>query len=315
MFSYTGGRNLYGSLTNDTQTANLTLGDTLINDSIRAVLSLRPFASSEVTEDVDTVASQQAYQIPNSIGERLADLYITVGTTVYTPRPIIDSQRWNDILASNLGESDSASYWYREGSKVLIEPVPATAGYAITFRGRTRQKDLSVADYDTGTIVSVASSGVAVIGDSTVWTASMAGRFIRITDSDTALKGDGMWYEILSVTDNTHLTLLKPYDGTAIAAGAAAYAIGQMSIIPEEYDLAPIYRATAIYYQKEDIATANNFWRMYDGGVEAGISGEYGGVIGRMLANASKDERHYIPPDETGIPDPNWPERELATGF
>jgi len=39
MLSYTTGRNLYGSLTNNTTTTNLTLGDTLINQSQRKILS------------------------------------------------------------------------------------------------------------------------------------------------------------------------------------------------------------------------------------------------------------------------------------
>ena len=39
MLSYTGSRNLYGSLTNNTTATNLTLGDTLINQSIRKITS------------------------------------------------------------------------------------------------------------------------------------------------------------------------------------------------------------------------------------------------------------------------------------
>ena len=315
MYTYTTARNLYGTLCNDSSSANLTVGDSLINDSILAVRSIRPFAFLESVETLDTVASQQAYQIPNSIGDRLNDLSVTVGTTVYMPKPIVDSDSWKVVLSSNLGESDAPLYWYRQGTTVLIAPTPATAGNTITFRGRSRVGFRTIADYSTGTITSVANGGVAVVGDSTVWTASMAGRFIRITESDTANNGDGMWYEILSVTDNTHLTLKKPYDGTSIAAGTAAYVIGQVSGIPEEYDIAPIYRAVALYYSKEDSAKASVFWRLYDGGVEAGLSSVYGGAIGRMLEGTGKDERHYLPPENLDVPDPNVPPREIDTTF
>jgi hypothetical protein len=80
----------------------------------------------------------------------------------------------------------------------------------------------------------------------------MAGRFIRITESDTANKGDGEWYEISSVASATSLTLVKPYTGTAISAGNAAYTIGQMPPLPDGYHELPVYRAVAHYYAKND---------------------------------------------------------------
>lgn len=315
MLSFTGARAMFGSLTNDSTSANLTLGDTFINDSIRAVLSLRPWAFLEKTETIDTVASQQRYEIPNSLKDSLTDVYVTIGTNIYAPLPVVSELDWKVILESALGEGDQPVYWYREGTKVYFAPTPATAGSTITFRGRERARDLSIADYTTGTIVSVANGGVAVVGNGTTWATSMAGRFIRITESDTALKGDGRWYEIASVESATTLTLKKPYEGTTIAAGAAAYTIGQMMPIPEEYDIAPVYRAVALYYTKEDVTSiSDRFWRMYDGGVEAGLSETYGGVIGRMM-NEGKNESHYTAPVSLNTPDPNWPERNLCTGF
>jgi len=314
MLSTTTAVSLYGKLTKDSSTENLADGLILINDSIRAVCSLRPFAFLEALRTVSTVASQRSYQIPNDLKSSLADVYVTVGTTIYCPTPVIDDAKWKAILASNLGETDVPEFWYREGDLVNFAPIPATSGNTITFRGRKKVRDLSISDYTTGTIVSVANGGTAVVGNGTAWAASMAGRYIRITESDTANKGDGKWYEIASVASATALTLSKPYSGTAIAAGAAAYNIAQVSPIPEEYDIAPVYRAAALYYTKEDGNQADRFWRMYDGGVEAGLSGSYGGVVGRLL-DEGRDERHYIGPEISTPLDPNWPERELASGF
>jgi hypothetical protein len=315
MLSYTGLRNLFGTLTNDSTSANLTLGDILINDSIRTVYSLRPWAFLEKVETISTVASQQSYEIPNSLKESLTDVYITVGTQIYSPKPIISEIDWKIILESSLGNSDQPCFWYRQDSKVYFSPTPATAGNTITFRGRNKAKDLSISDYTTGTIVTVTNGTTAVVGNGTTWTSSMNGRYIRITESDSLLKGDGQWYEISSVTSNTTLSLTKPYLGTTIAGGAAVYSIGQMSGIPEDYELAPIFRAVAIYYTKEDVTSiGDRFWRMYDGGVEAGISQSYEGIIGRMM-NEGKIEGRYFVPSNLTIPDPNWPERELITGI
>ena len=316
MLSYTGLRNLFGSLTNDTATANLTLGDQLINNSIRAVCSLRPwpFLERETDRTVLTVASQSGYQIPAGF-RKLSSLYVTVGTTDYQPVFVESDEQWNTILASNLGTDDAAQFWHRKGDKVFLEPAPATAANTITFRGHQSPRDLSIADYTTGTVVSVANGGVTVVGNGTTWTASMAGRWIRITESDTANKGDGFWYEILSVTDATHLTLVKPYNGTAIVAGAAAYTIGQMSVIPESYEMAPVFRATAIYYLKEDVTAYEKFMRLYDGGVEAGLSQSYMGVVGRMIDECgSKTDSPYSAPLDLNPIDPNDPPRTLVTG-
>lgn len=76
----------------------------------------------------------------------------------------------------------------------------------------------------------------------------MAGRYILITDSNTANTGDGEWYEISSVTNATTLVLVNGYNGTSIAAGSAAYTIGQMSFLPDGYQELPIYRALVNYF-------------------------------------------------------------------
>lgn len=324
MLSYQGLLQKYQDFTNDTTTANQTLGAAFINDSIRAISTIRSgkWWWLETTADVSTVASQRAYQIPNKI-RKIVDLYVTVGVTnpvIYNPIPIEDPVKWKEILASRLGESDVTLFYYREGNTVQFAPVPATSGNVITFRGRLNQKDLSINDYTTGSVVSIANGGTAVVGTGTVWTASMVGRYIRITDSDTANKGDGFWYEIGSFTSSTSIGLKKPYEGTSIVAGTAVYTIGQMSSIPESYDIAPTYRSAALYFQKEgEPDIANQFWRMYDGGKEAGLISEdssYGGIIGRMMEEAGeKVEGAYMSPLWNNLyTDPNIPP-QIISGF
>jgi len=315
MLSFTGLRTLFGQLTNDPSTTNLAFGDKLINDSIRTIATIRPWWFLETTDTVATVASQQSYQVPNSI-RKLTDIYVTVGTQIYAPVFVGTPEEWKVVLASNLGTSDVPMFWYRDGNKVYFSPTPASSANTITFRGRAQIRDLSIADYTTGTVVSIANGATAVVGSGTTWTASMVGRYIKITESDTANKGDGQWYEIGSYTSATSIGLLKPYEGTSIAAGAAAYTIGQMSVLPQEYDIAPIYRAAAVYYEKEDVSAAERFWRMYDGGYEMGLSSTYGGVVGRMIEDGDKNEDKYRPPSLlNAIIDPNVPPRTTLTGF
>lgn len=274
-----------------------------LNDSIRTIANLRggKWKWLEVTEEQDTVASQRAYEIPNNI-RKLMDVYVEVGAgstaVVYTPQPVFDPNAWKLILAYKLGESDVPLYYYVEGTKVHFAPVPASSGNNIVMRGRLNLKDLSIADYTTGGVLTATDGSASIVGTGTSWTAPMAGRYLRITDSDTANKGDGFWYPISSIGSTTTLTLTKPYQGTSIAAGNAAYIIGQMCPIPEAYDPAPIYRMAAQYWASQrEMDRANYFWRMYDGGVEAGLTQTYGGLIGQMLENEVESvEGPYISP-------------------
>jgi len=319
MKSYTILRNTFGSLTNNTSATNLTLGDQLINQSVRVISTLNKgtWWWLEKTYDVPTVASQSSYEIPNKL-RKLTDIYVTVGSNIYMPEMVYDAEKWKLVLASNLGTSDIPRFCYRMGNKVYFSPTPATTANTITFRGRLNVRDLNIADYTTGTITSIANGGTAIVANGTTFTADMVGRFIRITQTSAANGGDGYWYEIGSFTDATHIGLLKPYEGTTIAAGTATFNIGQMSPIPESYDDAPVFRAVAIYWQQQkDLSMAKTFWMMYDGGKEAGYASEYGGLIGNMIEeNSETMEGTYTNPFgySGNSVNPNYP-TPLATGF
>lgn len=320
MKSYTTLRNLYGSLTNNTQSDNLTLGDQMINDSLRTIYNLRSgkWWFLENTETVATVANQEGYQVPANI-RKIVDLRIEVGNIVYMPEAIYDPDKWKLVLAYRLGVSDVPYFYYREGNQVLITPKPATSGNSIIFRGRKLTADLNQADYTTGTITSLTSGAKAIVGNGTTWTTGMIGNFIRITPTAAAGGGDGLWYEIADVTSTTGITLTKPYEGTTLAAATAAYTIGQMSLIPEAYDVAPVYRAVALYWMNNgDLNKAKAYWMMYDGGVEGGFTQTYGGLIGQMLENEGDKTREgaYIAPFGSlyNVINPNYPQ-PTASGF
>jgi len=267
MLTYTGSRNLFGTLTLNTNSANLTLGDTLINQRTKMLVSGHgwPFRESSFTRA--TVASQQGYDLSVKVG-KVVDCYVTVGTTKYIPNEVTSRRDWNNLTAPNTYSSDIPTHYFvdYENRQVLLYPTPTSAGNTLTVNFEVKVRDLSIADYTTGTIVTVANGGTTVTGSGTSWTASMAGRFIRITESDTANKGDGEWYEIESVTSATALELKVPYAGTAIAVGSANYAIGQASIIPEDFQHLPVYDAVKIYFAtvQPNAIKAAQYKSMYD---------------------------------------------------
>lgn len=285
-------------------TTKMSVIDGYINDSIKTICNLQggKLRFLEATKDMDTVASQSSYLIPNKF-RKIIDLYVYSGTgtssdTIYTPEMIFDPTRWKQILQARLGESDVPYFTYVESQKFYLNPTPSTSGRKITIRGRLNVRDLGIADYTTGTIVSIANQGTALVGSGTTWTADMVGRYIKINQTTAANGGDGFWYEIGGYTSATSLTLLKPYEGTAIVAGSATYTIGQVPVIPEAYQPAITYRTAALYWQNQnDLTRAKTYWMQYDGGQEAGYSKIYGGLIGQMLDNEGEtEEGAYIPP-------------------
>jgi|GEM_PF-3116770 len=154
----------------------------------------------------------------------------------------------------------------------------------------------------SSTTVGTATGGAIVTASGTAFTRDMIGRWMRITQTTAANGGDGAWYQIGDFYSATVIGLKTPYEGTALAAATAAYTMGQVPIIPEAYQMAIIYRAAAIYWGvnnpgNPNTELANTYWRLYDGGVEAGLSTEYGGLIGQMMEEASESmEGPYISP-------------------
>jgi len=298
------------------------------NDSIRTMCNLHggKLRFLEATKDMATVADQEAYQIPNGF-RKLIDMYIyseaTASATavIYTPEMIFDPTRYKRVLQAKFGSQDVPLFTYVENRRFFIQPVPATTGNLIRSRGRLQTRDLSIADYTEGNIVSIANGATAVVGSGTTFTADMVGRYIQFTPTTAALGGDGFWYEIGTYTSATSIGLTKPYEGTSIAAGAAAYTIGQVSVIPEAYDVGICYRSAALFWQNQgDLARAKSYWLQYDGGNEAGLSAGYGGLVGQMIVTEGEtEEGSYIPPfgseNATGQEGPYYYPRQDASGF
>jgi len=284
-------------ITGDDSAAQLVIFKRHINDTDKLVSAKAPFLCFETTATKNTVESQEGYQIPNKI-QRISSIKITLdGGTIYRPRPVEDPRYWEYLQSMKSGDSDYTRFYMKEGNQLLLWPEPATADSVITIRGRTKLKDLSLADYETGTIKTTVNGDETVIGDSTLWATGSVGNWIRI-DYTT---GDFEWYEIDSITDTTNLELVKPYEGAAITAGAETYNIGEFSEIPGEFHPLLFYRPLALYYALLENATmANMYWRMYDGGREAGLSTITGGMLKNLMTQElQRNEGVYVEPLRT----------------
>lgn len=304
-----------------TDTTTTTLLKQLWNDSVRTVCSIRSgkwwFLQTVTT--IATVASQQGYSIPAGV-RKIVDIYVSVGSTVYTPQPVYSPEAWNRILSAQLGESDVPQFYFVQDNKILIAPTPSSTAGTITVRGRRGVNDLTVADLTTSTVTTATNGSTALVINAG-GLVSMAGKYIRITNTGVANTGDGQWYEIASATATT-ITLVAPYEGTSIVAGTAACVIAQMTPIPDAYDMAPIYRTLALFYQvnaPESPRIYQTYWKLYDGGQEAGLSTLVGGLVGQMLESEGESiEGAYVAPILNGDQSsyaPYYEPYQDATGF
>jgi hypothetical protein len=242
MLTYTGSRNLFGKLATDSSSATLTLADTLINLFTKKIS--KKFNFLEDTAIITSVASQQFYDLPIDFG-RFKNLYTTSGTTNYYPTLITSRKKWDEINATTSTTGDVPQYVFIFNGQIGFYPKFASASISSTLIYHKKQKDLSVADYTTGTITSITNGAAAMVGSTTVWTSAMIGRYITIPISQG---GDGEWYKISAVGSNTTLTLDRNYEGTSIAAATATYTIGEVSFIPEDYQPLPVFEALTVYF-------------------------------------------------------------------
>lgn len=238
------------------------------------------YAFLEKTATETSTASGSSYDLPADF-RRMIALKTTVSTTDYTPIPVHSPELWDAIDAMNLSDSDVTQFYHVRGNHLLVAPAFSSASNTITYTYRKRVKEMSADDYTTGNVAAATNADLTVTGTGTTWTNAMEGRFIRIRGTN----GDGQWYEIETFVSTTSITLAREYQGDTFSSATDAYVIGEMSVIPPDYHDLLIWRPLAIYYaMHEQPSMAEMYWRMYDGGYEAGYQRDaVGGLLGTMI--------------------------------
>lgn len=161
--------------------------------------------------------------------------------------------QWNALIDDASQESEYPTYFFVKRNTYEIYPTSSTDDYTITIKYKRLVKDMSAADYTTGNITTLASAGTAITGSGTTWTAAFVGRYFKID-------ADGIWYEIATRTANTGITIAREYGGTAISAGSESYTIGEMSLLPEDYQQIPVdYAMWKYFLQKKDFDAADRY--------------------------------------------------------
>lgn len=368
MQTYTGRRNLFGNLCNNTSSTTLSLADTLINDSEKRLIATkdwpflwRQYTISSVASTVTvTIASPgvftltahafnvgtavyfsttgalptgltagttyyviaagltaSAFEVSTQIGGAAVNtsgtqsgvhtvytqsyalpayttkpqsVYVTVGSYRYVPYEVTTRQEWDRLNEVQITSNIPTHYFVYDG-QIQIFPRQSSTNI-ITFNARRIAKDLQIADYSTGTIDIVTNGSTLVTGSGTTWTTPMAGRWLKITPSNTAsASGDGFWYEIDAVPSATTLILRRPYAGTSLTTGAAgAYTIGEVSLIPEPFDQLPVFEALRIFYTSVDPDQAKaTFYQNMSIELQKQMFNDYGAKTNVVLDSGTND--------------------------
>lgn len=256
MKSYTARRNLFGSLANNTSASGLALGDQMMNDSDKYLI--QKFNFDERSATTPTVANQQFYNFPYNY-KKLIDVSVTVGTTTYTPRLIPSREQWDRLNIATTVKSTIPNYYFVFNNQVGFFPIPSASANTINFNYKIRSRELSQPDYTTGTIT-ITNGSTTVTGSGTTFIADMANRWLQVT----APSGDNHWYQIASFTSTTVLVLAAAYNGTTVSG--ANYTIGEMSIIPEDFQDLSVYDAVRKYYSSrvKDVEIYQMYQTLYN---------------------------------------------------
>lgn len=251
--TYTGRRNLFGSLCNNSSTTTLALADSLMNVSEKRIIAARDWDFLWRQYTKNTVAGESSIKLP-AYTQKPQGIYVTVGSYRYTPEEVTNRGDW-DRLNVTSESSDLVTHYFVYDGAIHLYPTPATSSNVVTFNARRFARDLTIADTSGESVITtIATSGIVttVTQSDADWGTGMIGQYIRITETNAAKGGDGYWYEIASVPTASTLTLVKTYGGTAIATATASYTIGQMSLIPDPHDVLPVYDALKQYYASVD---------------------------------------------------------------
>lgn len=239
MRTYSAYRSQFGTLSQNSSSANLTLGDTLINDALRVITN--KFYFNERTYTTPTVAQQQYYYLPPQF-RKMIDVTVTIGAVVWTTKPCPNREYWDNLNVITFYQDFPSFHFIWNGNQVGIWPIPASASNTISMNYQIRLRDLSIADYTTGT-VAVTSGSTALTFTGSTLLADMAGLWVQFNFPN----GDGNWYQIISVNTGAGTAVLAaPYQGTT--ATGITFTIGDVPLLPEDYQDLPLYRALEVYF-------------------------------------------------------------------
>jgi len=248
----------FQSITKDSSTATLALAKQWVNDCVHQILSMSDWNFNKDSKSFSSVAQQQDYDPPyNALKIDYVNVYF--GNVWYVPQEVRSGDLWRQIN-NVVVYSDIPTQWYvsNRTRKISLFPISNSANQTIKIGFTKKVRDLSVADYTTGTVSTTANS-TAIVGAGTTFTQRMIGSKIKITSASTVI-GD-MWFEINTYTDALHITVKE---SIPVAVAGASFTISEPIPFMEGFEDISLFFALEKYYRlREKFGVSNEYRAMW----------------------------------------------------
>lgn len=286
----------YGVDTKNTSTANLTAGMVRANDFYRRLLAKHDWPFLHRQRTMNTQNGQDFVNLPYDV-DLVESVSVTVGSTKYVPR-LAPTRKFWDELHYNTYTSNIPRWAFVYNGQLGLWPQSGTGSSVIALDAKIRVVDLSITDTTNFTISNLAIGSTNLVLATGTMTSQFVGFWIRPTQGTVTNTGDGVWYEISSVTSGTQISLVRAYGGAvSISSSTASCTIGQVPLLPEAFqDLPEIYAAWR-YWLKEDDKRAAEFKKLLDGGI-SDMEEAYG-VNDLSMVVDDGDPKDYLNPNLT----------------
>lgn len=236
----------YLDKTKDPSTANRLRGIRRINAYHRRIAARKNYFWLEKELALTSVSAQQSYNFPVDYDKLISDIRYNDGTYDTITQEVVSPSRFDEINRNGSSiTSDYPIYHHIRNNKLYLFPAPASSSNTIGGQYKRKAYKMSLEDVTDGT-VAVTNGSATVEGTTTdfVNDGIVPGVMIEFD-------GDGIFYEVSSVTDADTLVLTRVYEGTT--ASGLSYRAGHSPIIPEPYqDLCWIGPVIDYYLKKGD---------------------------------------------------------------
>jgi len=284
--------NDYLKYTQDSSSTNSDTGKRVINHYYAFLYAQADNYVDERTKFTDIKNGQRSYLLPNDY-YKMKRVRAKANSLWYNLRVVTNLDEWAEYTYRNIiGPIPYAYTLFNEQGNMHLELdiVPSadvTSGLEMVYEGYLNA--LSFPNiYTTGT-VTITHGSYVVTGVGTNWLSAgnLVGQSIQVTGSTT-------WYEIASVTDDTHLTLVALFQESTVTG--SGYQIAELIRMPREFDYTPVWAAVADYWTITNIAHANPYTQKYQQEL-AFLEGKY----------KSKTTGSVSPGKRVAPIEPSWP--------
>lgn len=248
----------------------------------------------------DIVSGQQIYQTPVDCIRVIGMTAATATGSTYQPpiKEIRSEFEWRQINAPTNYSSSWISYYYMLGNDELaLWPTPsADVTNGLRFYYQPQDFDMSVDDIVSSSLspvqtVTVTNGSTTVTSTGSTFTSQLVGLQVQFTGITNLT-----WYEIVEVPDSSTLTLKSAYTGSS--ASGLAFRIGQVSILPQEYDDVPIHYALGLFFYGKGNTARGDYHLGRDEDGKRGLF--YSMVQDAVKAYSSSTEGNVITEDLSG---------------